>query len=275
MAESATALASSQHCLLLATGSSPSHTHTLHIYHAELSHTLSPVAINQQVVRFEAGPCQPLHSSPHCQHGGLQDVDAVNGAVVDQRTAGQDLHTCTQAHNAAQPQKSSTYQLQLLRLTSVPLRKLIPPLLHTRAAQISCSSCILTSVSWSNLIFPSYTHEQHMLSMVQVGVTCESGQYLGNRFQLYYCDVQPSTAWKGSAQAILHGQYYMDGTHTAYDTSGCVVSCSNTASLSASLICLLSFRSSNSRPGGSTAAAATTGPASGPLPASSTPATAW
>jgi len=99
----------------------------------------------------------------------------------------------------------------------------------------------------------------------------------GNMFKcvaiVVHSPAQPSTSWKSSAQTILHGRYC--GTHTAYDTSGCVVSCSNTASLSASLICLLSFSSSNSMPGGSTAAAATTGPANGPLPASSTPATAW
>jgi hypothetical protein len=48
----------------------------------------APVAINQQVVRFQSCTCQPLHCSPHGQHCCLQDVDAVDGSRVYNGTTG-------------------------------------------------------------------------------------------------------------------------------------------------------------------------------------------
>mmetsp|Transcript_2548 Transcript_2548/g.10072 ORF Transcript_2548/g.10072 Transcript_2548/m.10072 type:complete len:292 (+) Transcript_2548:113-988(+) len=62
-------------------------------------------------------------------------------------------------------------------------------------------------------------------------------------------------------------------THTDLSTRSSAMSSSNTASRSSSVICLLSLMASMTRSSGNTHAAATTGPASGPRPASSTPQT--
>lgn len=64
-------------------------------------------------------------------------------------------------------------------------------------------------------------------------------------------------------------------TRTAYRTSPLLVNSANTRSRSSSLIAFESFKPSISSPRGRKQAAATTGPASGPRPASSVPTTVW
>lgn len=73
------------------------------------------------------------------------------------------------------------------------------------------------------------------------------------------------------ANSLRHPRHLSLATHTAHSISGLVVSCSYRVSLSASVRILLSLTPTSCMCAGMTHAAATTGPARGPRPASSTP----
>jgi hypothetical protein len=53
----------------------------------------SPVTVYQQVVCLQPCTRQALNSSAHGQHGGLQDVDAVNSGSINHGTATAPTHT--------------------------------------------------------------------------------------------------------------------------------------------------------------------------------------
>mmetsp|Transcript_30194 Transcript_30194/g.75665 ORF Transcript_30194/g.75665 Transcript_30194/m.75665 type:complete len:255 (+) Transcript_30194:228-992(+) len=85
----------------------------------------------------------------------------------------------------------------------------------------------------------------------------------------------PAMASIVASRMLISSMRWWSMIHTHLMTSGLAISASNATSRSSSVICLLSLMASMFKSGGKIHAAATTGPARGPRPASSTPHTAF